>query len=551
MMAKRGTTAAIRPGKRQKVSASTNTLAATITDASAMEVGDGVPPARHHDRVYHSPLMLSHESTAQDLLQWYDSTSTTRNMPWRKPFPTTSDLPKDPEAKRDLLSRRAYEVWVSEIMLQQTRVSTVIPYFNNWIEKWPTIQALADANQDDVLAAWKGLGYYSRATRLWKGAKMIIEELGGQVPDTVDGLLKVSGIGPYTAGAVASIAFGRAVPLVDGNVARVLSRQTGLYADMKKKEVDNMIWDIARNLVKGASESSEHTNDQDQDISDIPGRWNQGLMELGSTICTPRPRCGDCPIQETCRVYTEAKALLKPSSVKQPPPDIEDACAVCDPLPSDLVSAAALGLVEAPNEPDKENATKSRPTQKGPKQRSLADFAFSAPKKAASVPSPTDHSNDKITAYCSLFPKRAVKKAVPEEDAAVCIFRVKTSGGLHYLLQQRPDKGLLASMWEFPSFTIPADSDLGEEEVLDGATGLVKGLDRDELAFKGKLGSVTHVFSHLKLNMHVYSIVIELEEIPKTKPRQKWVDLEGVENATVGTGTKRCWEVYKAKTKGL
>ncbi|KAG8627539.1 hypothetical protein KVT40_005022 [Elsinoe batatas] len=550
-MAKRSTTAAVRPGKRQKVSSSTSTLTATIRDASAIEVGDAIPPARHHDQVYHSPMMLSHESAAQDLLRWYDSTSTTRNMPWRKPFPTPSDLPKDLEVKRDLLSRRAYEVWVSEIMLQQTRVSTVIPYFSNWIKKWPTIQALADANQDDVLAAWKGLGYYSRATRLWKGAKMIMEELDGQVPDTVDGLLKVSGIGPYTAGAVASIAFGRAVPLVDGNVARVLSRQTGLYADMKKKEVDNMVWDIARDLVKGATKLSKYADDQDQDMSDIPGRWNQALMELGSTICTPRPRCRDCPIQATCRVYAEAKALPKPSSVKRAPSDIEDACSVCEPVPSDLVSAAALGHVDAPKEPDKENGTKSKPAQKGPKQRSLADFAFSAPKKVTPAPSPPDHSNDKITAYCSLFPKRAVKKAVPEEDAAVCIFRVKTPGGSHYLLQQRPDKGLLASMWEFASFTIPADSDLDEDGVLESAADLVKGLDRDEMMFKGKLGCVTHVFSHLKLNMHVYSIVIELEELPKTKTRQKWTNLEGVENATVGTGTKRCWEVYKAKTKGL
>ncbi|KAF4552709.1 Adenine DNA glycosylase-like protein [Elsinoe fawcettii] len=578
-MVKRSSNATARPAKRQKVGSDATSHRCNGTNALSDQIHTrpAIPPSREHHNSYHQPLLVQNETASKDLLQWFDSTSTARNMPWRKPFPTSASLPKDPQARRNLLSKRAYEVWVSEIMLQQTRVSTVIPYFNNWIEKWPTIQALAEANQDDVLAAWKGLGYYSRATRLWKGAQTIMDELGGQVPDTVEGLLKVSGIGPYTAGAVASIAFGRSVPLVDGNVARVLSRQIGLFADMKKKEVDTLIWDTARELVTSATRASSAA-DEEEDLSDIPGRWNQALMELGSTICTPRPKCSDCPVQSTCRVFSEAQLLTTKPDLSPPTPDIEEACQLCDALPSDLVSAAASGLSLPDTELEKENTAKpagkkgakGTKASKGGKQLSLSAFAFSTPKKPIpAVEEKAKEQLEQVTAYCALFPKRAVKKAVPEEDHGVCVFRFMPSQDqeagvrgmeeeeegekVKFLLQQRPDKGLLASMWEFPSFTFGLEegSELEEEEVLDRAMGLVKGVQRGEMELRGKIGEVTHVFSHLKLRMHVYAVDVVRDETLGVKARQKWVGRKGVEDATVGTGMRRCWEVYKGKRKSL
>jgi A/G-specific adenine glycosylase len=210
-------------------------------------------------------------------------------------------------------------------VLQQTRVSTVISYFNNWTSKWPTVQDLAHANHDDVLAAWKGLGYYSRATRLHEGAKAMIAKTPGSacpLPRKALELQDFPGIGRYTAGAVSSIAFGEAEPVLDGNVARVLSRQLGLYVDVKDKKASDLLWDQADRLIKHVSGALS------TDTSAIPGQWNQALMELGSTICTPRPQCTECPVQSTCRVYAEGRALSGRHQSSTTIPDIEDACCV-------------------------------------------------------------------------------------------------------------------------------------------------------------------------------------------------------------------------------
>lgn len=500
-------------------------------------------------------------------------------MPWRKPFPSASSLPTSPCETHAFLSRRAYEVWVSEIMLQQTRVSTVIPYFNAWIAKWPDIHALAGAEHDEVLAAWKGLGYYSRATRLWKGAKMVVGELGGNIPGTVEGLLKVAGIGPYTAGAVASIAFGKAVPLVDGNVARVLSRQVGVFGDMKRREVDGLVWEVAREAVEGVTRVEMRDRGEEGDMSDVPGRWNQALMELGSTVCTPRPKCGECPIRETCRVYAEGELVVDPSKSHDAKgsalTDIEDACSLCEPLDPEVVEAACKGqaAADAQGEAAGENGSKTGKSsqknsrtakakvEKGPKQRSLQDFAFKGPaaaKKAQTVSESKEETSnkvplDEITAYCSLFPKRAVKRQVPEEDCAVCVFEFKSKLGSYFLIEQRPETGLLASMWQFPNFTVAKEVD--EEEVVERAATLAGNyLAERELAHVGELGCITHVFSHLKLNMHLHSLKIDGMGVskppqPDSASRQKWVDEKSVDDATMGTGMKRCWELFKSKQK--
>ncbi|MBA3465290.1 MAG: A/G-specific adenine glycosylase, partial [Deltaproteobacteria bacterium] len=190
--------------------------------------------------------------------------------------------------KRDLPWRRTrdpYAIWVSEIMLQQTRVATVIPYWEKWMAAFPTVRALATAPLDDVLAAWAGLGYYSRARNLHRGAQSIGESL----PRTAAELRDVPGIGPYTAGAIASIAYGERAPLVDGNVARVLGRVFAIEHDIKSTAGQKALWSRAGELMTALPAAA------------APGDLNQGLMELGATVCTPtQPRCLACPLATLC-----------------------------------------------------------------------------------------------------------------------------------------------------------------------------------------------------------------------------------------------------------
>jgi A/G-specific adenine glycosylase len=194
--------------------------------------------------------------------------------------------------KRDLPWRRSrdpYAIWVSEIMLQQTRVQTVIPYWERWMQRFPTVRALADAPLDDVLAVWAGLGYYSRARNLKKGAEAVTARWAGALPSRASELREVPGIGPYTAGAIASIAFGERAPLVDGNVARVLARVYGIVDDIKSTAGQRALWQRAGELVTALPEGR------------APGDLNQGLMELGATLCAPTsPKCLICPLGKVC-----------------------------------------------------------------------------------------------------------------------------------------------------------------------------------------------------------------------------------------------------------
>ncbi|GAB7389324.1 A/G-specific adenine glycosylase [Bacillaceae bacterium] len=201
----------------------------------------------------------------RDLLDWFARNQ--RDLPWRKD--------KDP-----------YKIWVSEIMLQQTRVETVIPYFNRFIEKFPTLEALAAADTDEVLKAWEGLGYYSRARNLHAAVREVIEKYGGVVPDSREGISRLKGIGSYTAGAILSIAYGKREPAVDGNVMRVLARILRCEDDVRQQATRKRFKRIARELIPEGEASS----------------FNQALMELGALICTPRaPQCLFCPVLRYCR----------------------------------------------------------------------------------------------------------------------------------------------------------------------------------------------------------------------------------------------------------
>ena len=203
---------------------------------------------------------------ASKLLRW--AARHLRDLPWRAE-------PRDP-----------YRVWISETMLQQTQAVTVIPYFQRFTERFPTLQALATAPLDDVLKVWEGLGYYARARNLHRAAQQIIAEFDGRLPDTVEALSRLPGIGAYTAGAIASLAFGRDAPVVDGNVKRVLCRVYAVRGDVRLPKVQRKLWALAEmNLPKGRA-----------------GRWNEALMELGATVCLPRaPRCDECPLAQACR----------------------------------------------------------------------------------------------------------------------------------------------------------------------------------------------------------------------------------------------------------
>jgi A/G-specific adenine glycosylase len=213
------------------------------------------------------------------------------------------------QVRRDLPWRRTrdpYAIWVSEIMLQQTRVATVIPYWERWMAKFPTLAALAGAPLDDVLASWAGLGYYSRARNLHRGAQAVIASDSRAMPTRASELRGVPGIGPYTAGAIASIAYGERAPLVDGNVARVLARVEGIEHDIKSTTGQRALWDAAGALMAALPSDA------------APGDLNQGLMELGATICSPaQPRCLVCPLATWCTAAKSGRQDVLPVVAKR------------------------------------------------------------------------------------------------------------------------------------------------------------------------------------------------------------------------------------------
>ena len=222
------------------------------------------------------------------LLAWYDAHA--RSLPWRGIH--------DP-----------YRTWVSETMLQQTRVETVLAYYERFLQRFPTVEALAAAPEDDVLKLWEGLGYYRRARNLHRGAQQVMEEFGGVMPSAVEQLRKIHGVGEYTAGAIASIAFDQPVPAVDGNVIRVVSRFRGIRENVGAPSVRRQLTAEAAALVP----------------EERPGDFNQALMDLGSAVCVPgTPACERCPLQELCDACREGDAEELPLLPRKNPPRVID-----------------------------------------------------------------------------------------------------------------------------------------------------------------------------------------------------------------------------------
>ncbi|XP_075791978.1 adenine DNA glycosylase isoform X1 [Pelodiscus sinensis] len=421
----------------------------------------------------------------KNLLAWYDRCK--RDLPWR------NLAASEPDA-----NRRAYAVWVSEIMLQQTQVATVIDYYNRWMQKWPTLQALAGASLEDVNELWAGLGYYSRGKRLQEAARKVVSELGGQMPRTAEELQKLlPGVGRYTAGAIASISHGQATGVVDGNVIRVLCRVRCIGADSSSPAVTNRLWDLANALVDPAR----------------PGDFNQAVMELGATVCSPRaPLCTECPVKPHCRArgrvekeleFASKRLLGKAAPKGSPVPDVEEcaagSCSLC--LPASEPWDSSLGVAN--------------------------------------------------------FPRRAARKQPRAERAATCVLeRGGHPGEPEYLIVQRPSSGLLAGLWEFPS--LPLGPGLKEKQQREALLGHVQAWAGEAVA-RGCLrlvGEVSHVFSHIHQTYVVYSLLLgggagaasSRRDGEPGRPACRWVTQAEFQKSAVSTAMKKVWKACERQS---
>ncbi|TFK41618.1 hypothetical protein BDQ12DRAFT_710665 [Crucibulum laeve] len=427
-----------------------------------------------HPRSIHT--INSGHSIRTALLQWYSTVHETRGMPWRKPY----DASQGPEER----AQRAYEVWVSEIMLQQTQVATVIPYYNRWMEKFPTIRDLASSTIDQVNSLWKGLGYYSRASRLLSGAQKAVQEYNGKLPDNAKEMEEnIPGIGRYSAGAICSIAYGERVPVLDGNVNRLLSRFLALHAPPKSKTTLNILWAAAAKIVQIEESDVANGDDSPQYAGDI----NQALIELGSTVCKVRdPICGSCPLQSQCGAYQRMVATDREASI----PDIEDVCQLCEPT----------------------------------------------------------HDGRDVTSY----PMKVEKKKAREELDIVTIIEWHSKIKLNdqqFLLVKRPETGLLAGLYEFPTLENIRSPCVFPS--LDHIPYNVSSVSNPTLNAEGDvrmvqispIGDIIHIFSHIKKTYRVQKLILEGGE----KPPQ--LELKSISSTTKKTMPPKSKKVPRRKSK--
>ncbi|KAL9983249.1 hypothetical protein ACROYT_G005395 [Oculina patagonica] len=421
------------------------------------------------------------QQTQAELLAWYDKNH--RKLPWRDRVSLT-----DP-------NKRAYAVWVSEIMLQQTQVATVKDYYTRWMEKWPTVEHLSRASLEEVNEMWSGLGYYSRAKRLHEGAKKVVEEMSGNMPANAAELLKqLPGVGRYTAGAIASIAFGECTGVVDGNVIRVLSRLCGIGALSSSNQAVEKFWELANKLVS----------------EDRPGDFNQALMEFGATLCTPQsPQCHACPLRIHCSALkrveehkTSASMLLSGKSIKSSHSmkqntitDIEE-CKLCLPL---ALWDASLGV-------------------------------------------------------CN-YPQKAKKKQPKEETLAVVVLERVSELGSHFLIVQRPKTGLLAGLWEFPNITVESNM---PEAGMTTALGIFLeselGITLKQKKNTKSIAEVSHQFSHIHHKYVVYADMhIGDETLDKTTQENrdmKWISSDDLQSAALSTAMRKVFTAYEKHSGG-
>ncbi len=248
---------------------------------------------------------MNHAKLVRNLLAWFAGHA--RALPWR----STSD---------------PYAIWVSEIMLQQTQVKTVLRYWLRWMRELPDVKALARAKPERIHKLWEGLGYYTRVRNLQEAARSILEQHGGEFPKDYSAVLALRGVGRYTAGAICSIAFNQPIPVLDGNVIRVLTRVFGIGGAPRAGKTNSRLWQLAEDLVKCAAKIEGRSNilprsrSRTNHISRRCSAFNQSLMELGALVCTPKqPQCGICPIAEHCFAYRENRIRKFPSLGRRPP----------------------------------------------------------------------------------------------------------------------------------------------------------------------------------------------------------------------------------------
>ncbi|XP_056389077.1 adenine DNA glycosylase isoform X2 [Hyla sarda] len=421
---------------------------------------------------YHTFTAEETDTLRKGVLTWYDRCK--RDLPWRRLANAEPDL-----------DRRAYSVWVSEVMLQQTQVSTVVDYYTKWMKTWPTLQDLAMASLEEVNEKWSGLGYYSRGRRLHQGAQKVVQDLGGHMPRTAEDLQKqLPGVGRYTAGAVASISYGQVTGVVDGNVIRVLCRLRSIGADFTTPAVTDALWNLANSLVD----------------PNRPGDFNQAMMELGATVCTPKKAlCGECPVQGLCRAYMKVE----------------------------LDSASSLQKFRK----------KGSNTQKG----SISDIEECAAAASCPLCLPPGDQWDRSLGVAN-YPRKSAKKPSREEQTVTCVWeRCGERGTPQYLLVQRPQKGLLAGMWEFPSMLLEKALTVKErEDVLRSRLQEVTGCEAPEQD-PHYVGEVVHIFSHINQTYLVYflrGVSVKAEEV-EWRSALRWVTREEFLESAVPTAMKK------------
>lgn len=404
-----------------------------------------------------------------DLLQYYDSHK--RDMPWR----TLVESTQEP-------NERAYIVWVSEIMLQQTQVATVTAYYNLWMSEWPTVASLSRTSLERVQEMWSGLGYYSRGRRLHEAARKVVNELCGKMPKSSEALQReLPGVGRYTACAIASIAFREHVGVVDGNVIRVFSRLRMIAADPSSISVNELMWDLANRSVDPLR----------------PGDFNQALMELGATVCTPKsPACQKCPAQSICKSYQRTK-LEKEKSKKIFSPANKQAVyvsSICGDI-EDIVGC------------------KFCVTEEDPWDSSLGVLNF---------------------------PRKAKKKPPREEKFIVFVFEKTDGDNKLYLLKRRPNKGLLAGLLEFPMNLIESvDSD--GTETLGNLLKEIGNMECDPPKF---IGEIVHVFSHIRHTYKINTVAVNSSICHNDADDLHWMNEQQLLSAAISTGVRKIWTCF-------
>jgi len=323
----------------------------------------------------------------KNLLRWFKKNG--RDLPWKK-------------------TQNPYAIWVSEIMLQQTQVDTVIPYYRKFLKSFPTVRHLAHADLSEVLKVWEGLGYYSRARNLHRASQIILNHFQGKISDTLEDLLSLPGIGRSTAGAILSLAYNKEAPILDGNVKRVLSRLFAISGDPKERKTEKILWHLSESLIP-----KSHAN-----------AFNQALMDLGSMVCTSKnPQCLHCPLHHLCKG-------------------------------------------EASGKPER-------------------------------------------------YPTKTVKKSVPSFNAVSAV--IEKNGKV--FLDQRPLKGFLGGLWEFPNWRTMEDKNL---------KGWLRNQTKKEFdgSFKidGFIGTFRQIYSHFKLTLHVYHGVLTDKRVGH-KREGRWVPI--------------------------